>query len=189
MSAAGELFLGFQLYFLKITITICGEFSVTYIHIYTVFHALGTFFRRSIHLLSTTILLQLKQLFNLLESKNSLESRQPIAWSIPPPFVHLLDNFFNFLQSQSLRFTQLSLTIRETLEHQSCLCYQADKHQVYQSPKLMYMPNFVKYKLSHGSQDYQVQSFLFSQIKEGGTKLSICFSVCSILRRDKRACQ
>jgi len=43
------------------------------------------------------------------------------------------------------------------------------------------MPNLVKYKLPCESQDSQVQSFLFSQIKEGGMKLSICFSLCSIL--------
>lgn len=45
--------------------------------------------------------------------------------------------FFNLLQSQSLRFTQLTLTIRETLEHQGCLSGHADKHQVYYSPKLI----------------------------------------------------
>lgn len=53
--------------FLEITVTIRGEFREW--HAYTVFHALCTFFRTSIHLLSVTILLQKNPAFQLIREQ------------------------------------------------------------------------------------------------------------------------
>lgn len=156
--------------------------------VYTVFHTLYIFQDKCTSAIHDCITSN-KTAFQLIREQNQTWVMTTNCLEHSSSFCPPATQFFNLLQSQSLRLTQLVLTIREMLEHQSCLCYHADKHQVYQSPKLMYMPNFVKYKLSHGSQDYHVQPFLFSHINEGGMNLSRCFSLCSILRRDTWACQ
>lgn len=91
--------------------------------------------------------------------------------------------FFSLLQSQLLRFTQLVLTMRETLEPRSRLCYLPRRQAPCTCLILWSTSSPVEIE------DYQVQSFSCSQIKEGGMKLSICFSLWSILRQDKQACQ